>query len=74
MFVFDMSVCLVLTLPMLRLLSSKAQGRNDFLKPSEPCHGGIHLILSDQMSTHMCQELYHFAVVLFFASFLYWPL
>ena len=31
------------TLPMLRLLSSKAQGRKDFLeKTSKPCHVGIH--------------------------------
>ena len=32
-----------LTLPMLRLLSSKAQGHEDNWKPSKPCHVGIHL-------------------------------
>ena len=31
-----------LTLPMLQLLSSQAQSRNDFWKPSKPCHVGIH--------------------------------
>ena len=34
----------ILTLPMLRLLSFKAQGCNDFWKPSKPCHVGIHWI------------------------------
>ena len=29
---------------MLRLLSSKEQGRKDFWKSSKPCHVGIHLI------------------------------
>ena len=33
-----------LTLPMLRLLSSKAQGHKDFGKPSKHCHVGIHWI------------------------------
>ena len=45
-----------ITLPMLRLLSSKAQARNDFWKPSKPCHVGIHWkILTEysQMSAHM---------------------
>ena len=31
-----------LPLPMLRLLSSKTQGRKDFWKPPKPCHVGIH--------------------------------
>ena len=31
-----------LTPRMLRLLSSKARGSKDFLKPSKPCHVGIH--------------------------------
>ena len=31
-----------ITLPMLRLISSKARGHNDFWKPSKPCHVGIH--------------------------------
>ena len=30
-----------LTLPMLRLLSSKVQGQKDFRKPSKPSHVGI---------------------------------
>ena len=45
-----------LSLPMLRLLSSEAQGCKDFLKPSKPCHVGIHWIALDeysQMSTHL---------------------
>ena len=46
----------ILTLPMLRLLSSKAQGRKDFRKPSKPCRVGIHwiaLTVCFQMSTHV---------------------
>ena len=45
-----------LTLPMLRLLSSKVQGRNDFRKSFEPCHAGIHWIALteySQMSTNL---------------------
>ena len=45
-----------LTLSMLRLLSSKAQGRNDFWKTSKPCHVGIHWIALaeySQMSNHV---------------------
>ena len=41
---------------MLRLLSSKAQRRKDFGKPSKPCHVGIHWIaLTEffQLSTHL---------------------
>ena len=41
---------------MLRLLPSKAQGRKDFGKLSEPCHVGIHLIALAEyphMSTHV---------------------
>ena len=44
-----------LTLPMLRLLPSKTQGRIDFWKPSKPFHVCINWIaLADnsQMSTH----------------------
>ena len=45
------------TISMLRLLSSKAQGRKDFWKPSKkPCHVGIHWkVLNEyyQMSTHV---------------------
>ena len=46
----------MLTLPMLRLLSSKAQGCKDFPKTSKPCHVGIHWIALaeySQMSTHV---------------------
>ena len=45
-----------LTLPMLRLLSSKEQRCKYFWKPSKPCHVGIHWIeLAEysQMSTHL---------------------
>ena len=44
------------TLPMLRLLSFKAQGGKDFRKPSKPCHVGIHWIALAEyshMSTHL---------------------
>ena len=46
----------VITLTMLRLLSSKPQGRKDFLTPLKPCHVGIHWIALaeySQMSTYM---------------------
>ena len=46
----------VSTLPMLRLLSPKAQGCKEFCKPSNPCHVGIHwkaLTEYSQMSTHV---------------------
>ena len=45
-----------LTLPMLRLLLSKGQGRKDFSKPSKASHVGIHwIVLAEysQMSTHV---------------------
>ena len=45
-----------LTLPMLRLLSSKVQGHKVFWKTSNPYHVGIHWIASTQysrMSTHV---------------------
>ena len=48
--------CFTLTLPILRLLSSKAQTRNDFEKTSKPCRVGIQLIALaeySQMSTHI---------------------
>ena len=47
---------LTLTLLMLRLLSSKAQGCKDFWKTSKPCQVGIHwkaLAEYSQMSTHL---------------------
>ena len=46
----------LLTLPMLRLLLSKAQGCKDFWKSSKPCHVGIHWIAFTeyfQTSTHL---------------------
>ena len=62
-----------LTLPMLKLLSSKAKGCKDFGKPSKTCHVGIHwkaLTEYSQMSTNIpgFQSFFQF-----FASFLYWP-
>ena len=45
-----------MALSVLRLLSSKAQGRKDFRKQSKPCRVGIHLIALaeySQMSTHV---------------------
>ena len=50
------SLSVYLTLPMLRLLSSKPQGCKDFWKSSKPCHVGIHLkALAEyfQMSIHL---------------------
>ena len=47
---------LPLSLPMLRLLSSKVQGRKDSWKLSKPCHVGTHwkaLTEYFQMSTHL---------------------
>ena len=61
-----------LTLPMLRLLSSKAQGCKDFQKPSKHCHVGIHWIALaeySQMSTHVPRFQSFFQV---FCIFLYW--
>ena len=58
-----------LTLLMLRLLSSKAQGRKYFQKPSKPCHVGIHwkaLAEDFHMSTHLPGFRSFFR---FFASF-----
>ena len=48
--------CQHITLPMLRLLSSKIQVRKTFQKPSKPCHVGSHWITLteySQMSTHL---------------------
>ena len=45
-----------ISLPMLRLLSSKAEGHNGFKNPSEPCQVGIHWIAPTEyshMSTHI---------------------
>ena len=38
----DVATHLILTPPMLRLLSSKAQWHKDFWKQYKPCHVGIH--------------------------------
>ena len=54
----------VLTLSMLRLVSSKEQGRIYFWKPPKPCHAGIHwiaLLEYSQMPVHMCQGFNHFS-------------
>ena len=52
-----LSGCCVLTLPMLRLLLSKAQERKDyFSKPFKPCHVGIYwkaLPECSRMSTYV---------------------
>ena len=42
---------LVLTFPMLRLLSFKAQGCKGLWKPSKPCHVGIHWIFGQDLET-----------------------
>ena len=54
-----------LTLPMLRLLQSKAQRCKEFWKPSEPCHA---LTDYSQMSTHMPEVQSFFS---FFCIILY---
>ena len=58
--------CCYLTLPMLKLLSSKAQGCKGLWKTSKPCHVGIHSIALaeySQMNTHMpgFQSFFRFA-------------
>ena len=61
-----------LTLPVLRILSSKAQGREDVWKPFKPCHTCIYwkaLTEYSQMSTNLSRFesffsiLHHFAMV-----------
>ena len=45
-----------LSFPILRLLTSKAQGQKDFCKSSKPCQCGIHwkaLAEYSQVSTHL---------------------
>ena len=59
-----------LTLPMLRLLLSKAQGLKAYWKPFKPCHVGIHWIAfteCSQMSTHVpgFQYFFQFFCILF---------
>ena len=64
--------CTIITLPMLRLPSSKAQGHKDFWKPSKPCLVGIHwkaLAEYSQMSTHVPGFQSFFQV---FSIILYW--
>ena len=49
----------LLTLPMLRLLSSKAQGRKDFWKSPKPCHVGIHRIaLAENSDQYPCARVF----------------
>ena len=59
----------ILTLPMMRLLLSKAQESKDLWKPSKPCHVGIHWIAHAEYSQMraMCHGFSHFTF--FFASF-----
>ena len=59
----------LLTLPMLRLHSSKAQEHKNLWKPSKPCHVGIHwkaLAEYSQITTHLPGFWWFFR---FFASF-----
>ena len=56
-----------LTLPVLWLLSPKAQGCEVSWKPSKPCHVGVHWIaLAEyyQMSTNMIYAFSHFSAFL----------
>ena len=50
-------------LPMLRLLSSEAQGRNYFWKTSKPCHVGIHGTTFTEYS-QMCTRVPKFQLFL----------
>ena len=55
------------TLPMLRLLSSKAQGFKKFWKTYKPCHVGFHWIALPEysrMSTHMHHAFQSFCQLL----------
>ena len=60
-----------LTLPVLRLLSAKAQECKDFRNPSKPCHVGTHWIALaevSQMSTHLpgFKSFFRFFCILLF--------
>ena len=66
-----------MTLPMLRLISSKAQECKNLWKTSKPCHVCIHWIALDeysQMSTHMpgfqsyIRFLHHFVLAILATS------
>ena len=47
-----------ITLTMLRLLSSKAQGCKDYRRPSKPCHIGIHWIaLAEHSDEYLCARV-----------------
>ena len=62
-----------ITLLMLRLLSSKAQGRKYFRKPLETCHVGIYWKALGEyfhMSTHLPGFRSFFR---FFCIIMYWP-
>ena len=66
---YNPHVYYVLTLSMLRLLSAKEQGCKQFLKPSKPCHVGIHLIALAEY-TQMSARVPGFqSFFRFFASF-----
>ena len=61
-----------ITIQMLGLLSSKAQGCKDILKPPEPCHVGIHgIALAEYSVEYQC----YMVSVIFqdFCIILYWP-
>ena len=60
---------------MLRLPSSKAQGRKDFGKPFKPCHAGFHRIALAEYS-NMSTDVPGFMVSIIsqgFCIILYWP-
>ena len=61
-----------LTFPMLRLLSSKAQGCKDLWKPSQPCHVGIHWIaLAEYSQMRSMYQGFNLFSVFFFFFFLH---
>ena len=64
-----------LTLPMLRLLSSKVQWRKDLRKPSKPCLVGTHwkaLAVCYQVSTHLPRFQSFFMFFLHFFALVKW--
>ena len=63
---FPRNILEVLTLPMLRLFSSKAQWRKTFWKTYKPCHVGIHWIaLTEYPITRVYVIFQVFCIILY---------
>ena len=83
LFVLSFSISLFLTLPMLRLLTSNAQERRDFWRPSKPCHMGFIGSLSQstlrwvptfQGFSHFSESLQYFVMAKLATSSMRWGL